>query len=81
MIQESRDLLVRILRNRRIFEIPLEECIKHSVKVRVNNKTGTLIVSCAVAGKTDSYNDDLQTWLSSKAPKASSGEATPDPLQ
>lgn len=80
MIVESRDLLVRILRNRRIFEIPLEECIKHRVKVRVNNKTGTLIISCAVKGKTDSYIDELQAWLSpSSAPTASSPEATPDP--
>jgi len=64
MIQESRDLIVRILKNRRIFEIPLEENIKHAgIKIRVNNRQATLIISCSLSDKQGSYNNELARTL------------------
>jgi hypothetical protein len=67
MIQESRDLIVRILKNRRIFEIPLEENIKHAgIKIRVNNRQATLIISCSLSDKQGSYNNELARTLPSQ---------------
>ena len=63
MIAESRDVFVRIMRGRRIFEIPLEECVKRTgIKIRVNNKHQILTISVPCLGKTDSYSDELRTW-------------------
>jgi hypothetical protein len=69
MIAESRDVFVRIMRGRRIFEIPLEECVKRTgIKIRVDNKHQILTISVpclppatASQGKTDSYSDELRT--------------------
>jgi hypothetical protein len=85
MIAESRDVFVRILRGRRIFEIPLEECVKRTgIKIRVDNKHQILTISVPVSqGKTDSYNDELRTWSGAREkqvrPKAKPCEPEIDP--
>ena len=48
----ARDVMVQILKTKRIFEIPLQEKLKHTdFKVRVNNKLQTLTLTCALKGK------------------------------
>lgn len=74
LVLDFRDISVRILKNKRIFEIPLEENIKHSGwKVRVNNKQQMLTLTCSLSGKKDSCRD---------APGETSHETEPEePLQ
>ena len=50
-ISHARDVLVQIMKTKRIFEIPLHEHLKHTgFKVRVNNKLQTLTLTCALKG-------------------------------
>jgi hypothetical protein len=61
LVLDFRDISVRITKNKRIFEIPLEENIKHSGwKVRVNNKQQILTLTCSLQGKKDSCRDALE---------------------
>ena len=61
LVLDFRDISVRITKNKRIFEIPLEENIKHSGwKVRVNNKQQVLTLTCSLSGKKDSCRDALE---------------------
>ena len=50
-MSHARDVLVQIMKTKRIFEIPLHEHLKHTgFKVRVNNKLQTLTLTCALKG-------------------------------
>ena len=54
LVLDFRDISVRITKNKRIFEIPLEENIKHSGwKVRVNNKQQVLTLTCSLGKRSD----------------------------
>lgn len=56
IVLDFRDISVRITKTKRIFEIPLEENIKHSGwKVRVNNKQQMLTLTCSLSGKQSDY--------------------------
>jgi len=62
----ARDVMVQILKTKRIFEIPLQEHLKHTdFKVRVNNKLQTLTLTCALKGKKGSCTyKSSQAWTS-----------------
>ena len=76
LVLDFRDITVKILKKKRIFEIPLEENIKHSGwKVRVNNKQQMLTLTCSLQGKKDSCRDALeQTSDVEPEPSSQSGE-------
>jgi len=61
LVLDFRDISVRITKTKRIFEIPLEENIKHSGwKVRVNNKQQMLTLTCSLSGKKGNCNDEQE---------------------
>ena len=79
----SRDATVRFLKNRIIFEIALEEGLKHTVKTRINNKLKFMTVTCFLTreGMPDSYKNGPSLSRTSIVQVAEGTEALPSSLK